>query len=353
MLPQMGQTAVRIGALQAHITGAAQPEEPQGKKAGAHKVAVIGAGPAGLGCAVQLNRLGYEVHIYDRNRIPGGMVDMVIPAHRLPMEAVQQDMKRLQRSGVTFHHGEAIGPEKAKSILAEHDAVFIGVGMGGISQPADTPGMEAKGVTPAMAVLEQARRSADGTGRPPELGKRVIVVGGGNVALDAAVVAKRLRAEQVMVLYRRSKAEMPGWESEYLEACEIGVEFRWMSIVEVVLSEKGKVSGVRVGRMRFSEEMAGGRRWVERDPNLAAYDEPCDSVIFALGQELEPASATVFGIETSKGKVTTKAGSFQTANMKVFAGGEALTGGSTIVGCLASGKAAADEMHTWLTGKGD
>ncbi len=352
VLPQMGQTAVRIGALQAHITGAAQPEEPKVKITGARKVAVIGAGPAGLGCAVQLNRLGYDVHIYDRNRIPGGMVDTVIPAHRLPLEAVQRDMSRLQRSGVEFHTGEVISPEQAERILAEHDAVFIGVGMGGLTQPTDTPGMDAKGVYPAMQVLEQARRSADGKSKPPELGRRVIVVGGGNVALDAAVVASRLGSEQVIVLYRRSKAEMPGWESEYLEACELGVGFRWLSIVEAVLSEKGRVSGVRVGRMRFTREMAGGRRWVERDPDLAAYDEPCDSVIFALGQELEPDSATAFGIEMARGKMKTRSSSFQTSNPKIFAGGEALIGGSTIVGCLASGKAAADEMHAWLTGKG-
>jgi dihydropyrimidine dehydrogenase (NAD+) subunit PreT len=159
-------------------------------------------------------------------------------------------------------------------------------------------------------------------------------------------------AFRVFVLYRRGKPEMPGWESEYLEACALGVEFRWLSGVNEILALAGRVSAVRVGHLRYSGETLGGRRWVEPDPGQPDSLLACDSVILAPGQKAELHTALAFGAAERNGLVATHPGTFQTSNPRVFAAGEAVLGGATIVASLRSGMLAAAEIHAFLHQEG-
>jgi NADPH-dependent glutamate synthase beta subunit-like oxidoreductase len=296
---------------------------------------------------VQLNRLGIQADIFERNDHPGGMATRVIPAHRLPAEPMQTDLMRLQNSGIRFHFNQDINAEKFNQLGNDYDAIFAGVGLAGENQP-HLAGTHSAGVYAALEFLQQARLTTLADGTPPQIGNRVLVVGGGNVALDAAVVAKRLGADQVLVIYRRSKDEMPGWESEYLEACSLGVEFRWLSVIDEIMTDQDQLQAVKIGQMRFVSSSMGGRRWVERDPEIAPYTLPCDTLIFALGQTLEEGIQDVLGLQKDSALLPIKEGSFQTPIPGLFAAGEAVSGGSTIVACMSAGMSAAREIAQFL-----
>src|ERR1035437_4973633 len=220
-LNKMGQTPVRIVSLQAFVISNYELTENPADNGSRKAVAVIGAGPSGLGCAIQLRRMGFAVEVFEKSNTIGGLADRVIPFHRLPSSAVNRDVNRLKEAGIKFHLGVEIGEENARALLKDFDAVFIGTGLSA-DKEYRVAGMETRtdSILPALDYLDRARKYEEGTVDLPQLGKRVVVIGGGNVALDAAVIAKRLGSEQVIVLYRRSKDEMPGWESEYLEASD-------------------------------------------------------------------------------------------------------------------------------------
>lgn len=346
VLEQLGQTPIRIGSLQAFITASSPLEEPHLNEI-QKRVAIIGAGPAGIGCAVQLNRLGIQADIFERDDQPGGMVNRVIPAHRLPAEPMETDLLRLQNCGIGFIYNQDINADKLNQLRNAYDAVFAGVGLAGENQP-NQPGTQSTGVYSALDFLQKDRLAALGYRTPPQLGKRVLVVGGGNVALDSAVVAKRSGAEQVLVIYRRSKDEMTGWESEYLEACSLGVEFRWLSVIDEIITYQDQLQAVKIGQMRFVSTHLGGRRWVERDSAIAPYTLPCDTLIFALGQTLEEGIQEILGFKGDSTLLPLVEGSFQTPVPGLFAAGEAVSGGSTIVACMSAGMAAAREIAQFL-----
>ena len=177
-------------------------------------------------------------------------------------------------------------------------------------------------------------------------------MGGGNVALDAAVVAKRSGAGEVIVLYRRSLDEMPGWESEYLEAARLGIEFRWLSTIAVIEQTDGKVNAVQVQKMRFTTTSRGGRRWVEPDPDQSLDRLPCQMVIPALGQVVERDWLDGLGLQlTPDGFPLVDADTRQTNLAMVFAGGELVSGGSTIINSLQQGMLAGERIHAALNGK--
>jgi NADPH-dependent glutamate synthase beta subunit-like oxidoreductase len=348
VLQQTGQPPVPIGALQAYVCLQYTGVEKPARLAKAARVAVVGAGPAGLGCAAVLRRYGHQVDVYDRQEKPAGLIDRVIPAHRLPGNIVARDLAYLGSLDFHFIPGSVIDREAFERLRADYDAVFLGAGMGAL-QTAEFPGQTAEGVLNVLEFLEQAR-----AGRPLlGSGQSVVILGGGNVALDAAVVARRAGAREVMVLYRRSRDEMPGWESEYLEAARLGAEFRWLSSVTAVEQAHGKVSAILVQKMRFSGEMRGGRRWVEADPDQAPVRLPCQVVIPALGQVVERGWLEQIGLDLSPGgNPLVDAATFQTSLPGVFAGGELVSGGSTIVNSLHQGMLAGDSLHAHLTGKG-
>jgi len=349
VLKDLGQTPVRIGSLQAFACNQYEDSEEAVESMHPMHAAVVGAGPSGLGCAVQLARLGHKVQVFDDSDRPSGLVDRVIPAYRLPAEVIETDFKRLEPSGIKFHLKHNIDASRVNSLKTKFDLIFIGAGMGSVNA-FTPPGHDLPGVCSAMDFLAQARDYAREKGTRPTIGKNVAVIGGGNVALDAAVTAIKLGADRVIVLYRRTKEQMPGWESEYLEAAALGVEFRWLSVVEEVLENAGEVCGVRVGSMRLTEPGPDGRRKVVPDGNVPVYTLPCDQIIHALGQILNPSLADAFGLETNlKGSLQVNPYNWQTSDPQIFAAGECTSGGSTIINSLSQGMQAARAMHTsWL-----
>jgi glutamate synthase (NADPH/NADH) small chain len=350
ILNKSGQTPIRIGALQAFVTSNYQLSEILGGRGSRKAVAVIGAGPSGLGCAIQLKRMGFEVEVFEKSNSIGGLADRVIPFHRLPASAINHDVKRLKEAGIKFHLGAKTDEENAKILLRDFDAVFIGTGLSA-DKEFWVEGMQkaVAGIQPALDFLDRARKYEGGTVNLPQLGKRVVVIGAGNVALDAAVLAKRLGSEQVIVLYRRSKEEMPGWESEHLEATSLGVEFRWLSTVDSVTVKKGKLQSVIVQQMKFTQTQEGGRKWVEPDLEFPKYEIPCDSLIYALGQEFDSSIADHFGFEIlDKQGIQVDLSTYRTNIPKVFAAGEVVSGGATIVYSMSQGMAAGRSIGNWL-----
>ena len=348
-LNKMGQTAVRIGSLQAYV--ASQYEQPEviGRLDKPARIAVIGGGPSGLGCAVQLRRFGHEVEIFEGGAQLGGLVDRVIPHHRLPHNVIDFDLERITNSGVVIHLGQEVDKLRLQDMLDAYDAVFLGIGLSN-TRLLTSPGVESEHVYSALGYLDHARQSEKGKGDAPDLGKQVIVVGGGNVALDAAVMAKKLGAERVIVLYRRTKNEMPGWESEYIEAATLGVEFRWLSVIQEIKANVGQVQSVIVQTQKLADPGADGRRKVAPDTGTPTYELSCDSVVLALGQVIDPALLEHLGLAISEGTVSVDNATYQTDNPQVFSGGEVVSGGATVVYSMSQGMAAARAMHAWLQG---
>ncbi len=351
-LIKMGQRPVRIGELQMFVACQCQVPEKTLVNKNAKNVAIVGSGPSGLGCAAQLHRLGYRVDIYERSNSIGGLMEKVIPAYRLPQEIVDGDIYRLLQSGISVRYETVIGKEEVGQLLDHYDAVFLGVGLSGEKiLPIDGLFPQTQGGHSALAYLREARAYERGlTLSKPELGKKVVVVGGGNVALDAAMVAKRLGTEEVIVLYRRTKSEMPGWEREYLKSALLGVEFRWLSVVKNVRTENGVLRAVMVQKMALGTQQADGRRGVMVDLNTPAYELPCDSLLFALGQELEHDVVETFGLLVDDRGTIVVNSDFATVDPKVFAAGEAVSGGATIVFSMGQGMAAGKAIHSKLVG---
>jgi dihydropyrimidine dehydrogenase (NAD+) subunit PreT len=350
-LIKMGQTAVRIGSLQTYVASQYLQPEEIGLLPSPSKIAVIGGGPSGLGCAVQLRRLGHEVEIFDRGTLLGGLVDRVIPHHRLPHELIDFDLDRIINSGVAINLVQDIDQQRIQEMLDAYDAIFVGTGLSN-SRTLNVPGVECEGVHSALHYLDSARQSEKGNLAAPDLGKQVIVVGGGNVALDAAVMAMKLGAKRVIVLYRRTKEEMPGWESEYIEAATLGVEFRWLSVVQEIASLEGKLQSVFVETMKLTDTGVDGRRKVVPDTETPAYELKCDSVVLALGQVIDPALLTHLDLAiTGEGTVMIDKATYQTKNPRVFSAGEVVSGGATVVYSMNQGMAAGRAMHAWLQGE--
>jgi len=351
VLTKLAGRPVQIGALQYFACAAAQVgEELATTKAG--RVAVIGGGPAGIGCALELRRQGYAVDLYDQHARLGGLISYAIPHHRLPDAAIEAELVRLEEAGIQMYLGARLDRTRLAEIFEKYDAVFLGVGLSA-AQPLAIPGRGLSGVWPALDYLDAVRRAARGESKPAGLGlgSRVVVIGGGNVALDAASVAARAGAGEVIVLYRRTIAEMPAWRTEYQEAVALGVQFRWLSNVVEIIGQGDRVAGVRVQRMRLTEPDASGRRGVA--PNIG--DEeiiPCDAALIAIGQALEGEDLRELGIEvTAAGVVRVAAESWQTSRAGVFAGGDAVRGGSYVVQAIADGMQAARSIGRYLSSK--
>lgn len=348
VLPRLGQMAVRIGDLQYFAADQFPRTEEIFEQPPSKRIAVVGGGPSGLGCAVALRRLGCDVHLFDRSATLGGLVGKVIPAYRLIPNAMQREIVRLQQHGIKFHFSTDVTPRMIDLFAREYDAVFLGIGLSRLADSEFT-GVNLSGLRQAMELLDEARLFAAHRGPKPEVGGTVVVVGGGNVALDAAVIAKTSGAERVIVLYRRTLEEMPAWRSEYLDAAEQGIEFRWLSTIKSFESRDGRIIAVEVQPMRRVEPQPGQRRGVEPDLSAPAYRLPCDTVLLALGQQLDLSWVEDAGIAANhRGVLEVNPKNYQTNRRGVFAGGEAAIGGSTAVACIADGMAAGRSIYNWL-----
>ena len=319
-----------------------------------HRVAVVGSGPAGLACASDLARMGYEVKIFEALHKVGGVLVYGIPEFRLPKERiVAREIEEVRKLGVEIETDVIVGRTlTVDSLLDEegYEAVFIGSGAG-LPRFMGIPGENLNGVVSANEFLTRTNlmhaydREYD---TPIYVGQRVVVVGGGNVAMDAVRTAKRLGAEATIV-YRRSEKELPARAEEVHHAREEGICFRMLTNpVEVLGDEKGWVRGVRCVEMELGEPDESGRRSPVVKPG-SEFDIACDVVIMALGTSPNPLiPATTAGLETSRRGCIVADAQGTTTREGVFAGGDAVTGAATVILAMGAGRTAAKAIDEYI-----
>lgn len=335
-----------------HVKEAPPKPEPNG-----HRVAVIGSGPSGLTCAGDLARLGYEVTVFEALHTAGGVLVYGIPEFRLPKAIVQKEIDGLKAMGVKIETNMVIGRALSIDELLEDglEAVFIGSGAG-LPRFMNIPGENLKGVYSANEFLTRVnlmKAYLPGSDTPIQHAKRVAVVGGGNVAMDAARCAKRLGAEEVYIVYRRSEKELPARAEEVEHAKEEGIIFKLLNNPTQILGdENGSVKGMECLEMDLGEPDASGRRRpVEKAGSEFTLDVDC--VIMAIGTSPNPLiKSTTEGLETQRwGGIIVEEETGLTSRENVYAGGDAVTGAATVILAMGAGKTAAKAIHEKLSGK--
>lgn len=322
-----------------------------------HKVAVVGSGPAGLTCAGDLAKRGYEVTVFEALHLAGGVLVYGIPEFRLPKDIVQKEIENLHALGVKIETNMVIGKVLSIDELMQEygfEAVFIGSGAG-LPRFMNIPGENLKGVYSANEFLTRVnlmKAYKDDARTPISHAKRVAVVGGGNVAMDAARCAKRLGAEEVYIVYRRSEEELPARKEEVEHAKEEGIKFQLLNNpVRILEGEDGFVCGMECVQMELGEPDASGRR----SPVVKEGSEfvmQVDCVIMAIGTSPNPLiKSTTQGLETQRwgGIVADEHG--QTSREGVFAGGDAVTGAATVILAMGAGKNAAEAIDEYIRSK--
>lgn len=353
---------VSIGKLERFVADYAREQgiKPEGaKEKKDKKVAVIGSGPAGLTCAGDLARLGYEVTIFEALHEPGGVLVYGIPEFRLPKEAVvAKEIENVKSLGVKIETNVVVGKSVTiDQLLSEEgfSAVFIGSGAG-LPKFMGIPGENSNGVFSANEYLTRSNlmKAFDENSNTPIMrGKKVAVVGGGNVAMDAARTALRLGAE-VHIVYRRSEEELPARVEEVHHAKEEGIIFDLLTNpTEILADEKGWVTGMKCIRMELGEPDESGRRRPVEVPD-SEFVLPVDTVIMSLGTSPNPLiSSTTEGLETNKWKcIVAEEADGRTTKEGVYAGGDAVTGAATVILAMGAGKAAARGIDEYLSAMG-
>jgi NADPH-dependent glutamate synthase beta subunit-like oxidoreductase/2,4-dienoyl-CoA reductase-like NADH-dependent reductase (Old Yellow Enzyme family) len=334
----------RYLAEQANKKGWSKLRIPQ--EATGRKIAVIGAGPAGLACTARLLEAGHKVTVFDKSQAFGGMVESVIPPDR-QCDALQAEISAIfadvSKDRMALRLGQGLEPGNTlDTILAEgFDAAFIGLGLPQAISVADKP---IKGLWNAMDFLSAAKRGEE----LDLVGKSVAVIGGGNTAMDVAVTAAQIGAGDVYLIYRRSFKEMPAWTAERERAVRHGVHFLILTQPLAYEAADGRLTGVRVCPTRLGEPDAGGRR--RPTPiESSAYTLSMDLVVEAIGQTTADGLAEMLGgVRLERGLIQTKPGSQATTREGVFAGGDLVHGPSTVVAAVADGMRAADEIDQFL-----
>lgn len=313
-----GEKPIRIGLLQRHAmekfyeNGASLNWVPAASNG--RKVACIGGGPASLACAAELRKHGFEVTVFDRRPLAGGLNTFGVAEYKLRTTDAQREIELVVSLGVKIETGRTIGADlQVKDIEAKFDAIFIGVGLGAAT-PLPFTASDGPQTVDALSFIEAYK-----SGSPIEPGRRVVVIGGGNTAIDAAVAARRLGAEDTVLVYRRGEKEMPAFTFEIEHAQREGIRFEFRAIpVEVT------ATSLRCTRLGETLEI------------------PCDMVIGAIGQsKLIDLLATLHGVRVEEGKVVVEARTGRTTNPKYYAGGDCVSGGREVVDAVAEGKRAA------------
>lgn len=320
------------------------------------KVAVIGAGPSGLTCAGDLARLGYSVTVFEAFHTAGGVLVYGIPEFRLPKKIVAKEIEGLKNMGVEIMTDMVIGKVLSVDEIIDmgYSAVFIGSGAG-LPMFMGIPGEEYVGVYSANEFLTRInlmKAYIDEYDTPIKKSKSVAVVGGGNVAMDAARSAKRLGAEHVYIIYRRGEDEMPARKEEVHHAKEEGIEFKLLcNPTRIIADESGRVSGIECIKMQLGEPDASGRRRpVEIEGSEFTLD--VDSVIMSIGTSPNPLiRSTTEGIEANKRGCLVVDENMKTTKDGVYAGGDAVTGAATVILAMGAGKTAAKSIDEYLKNK--
>lgn len=363
VLEQAGHGTVTIGAVERFINdhaweqGWIKPFTPPVERG--QSVGIIGGGPAGLAAAEQLRRLGYAVEVYDRHDRIGGLLIYGIPGFKLEKHVVERRVRRLADSGIVFHTGFEVGRDATlEELRARHDAVLIATGVYQ-ARALNVPGAGLKGVVRALEYLIASNRIdlgdevpdfADGTLNAA--GKDVVVIGGGDTAMDCVRTAVRQGARSVTCLYRRDRANMPGSQREVAHAEEEGVKFEWLAAPQALLGDEA-VTAVRAVRMRLGLPDADGRQKPEPVEG-SAFTLPAGMVIAALGFEPEDLPAA-FGCAdlalTRHGTLAVDRATLRTSLEGVFAAGDIVRGASLVVWAIRDGRDAAAAIHRYLEEK--
>jgi dihydropyrimidine dehydrogenase (NAD+) subunit PreT len=321
-----GRPPIEIGALQRYATEWAYANGAQLRPtadANGRRVAVVGAGPAGLAAAGELAARGYAVTAYDERAGVGGLVRYAIAPYRQTNKPLPDEVRLLAELGVEFRLGMRVDSERLQELVAEVDAIVLAVGMGA-DLDVTYEGDHLDGVWESLPFIERLK-----TGEPPAVGERVAVIGGGNTAVDVAVEAKRLGAEVSLLLYRRTEEEMPAYEHEVELARDEGVEIRFLTSPIGFVGED-RVEGVRCAEMRLGAPDETGRRRPEPVPD-SDFVIPVDTVVKAIGQKPR---------DEFRGLLEAVGQDGRTRDPKIFAAGDAVNGGASVVRAVADAKRA-------------
>lgn len=324
------------------------PENQQRHAYKGKSVGIIGAGPSGLSCGYYLAKLGYEVTVYEQEHVAGGILAYGIPEYRLPKAMLEKEIKAIEQEGVKVKLGTEVG----KDVLFEdlrryHDAIYIATGTQ-FSNKIGVQGEELKGVYYGLDFLRDVN-----CGKEVSIGKKVGIIGGGNTAIDAARVALRLGAEEVHILYRRRKKDMPADKREIEEAIEEGIKIHTMIKPLSILGSEEEVKGIKLQRMTLDKFDSSGRRRPIEVPGQA-YDMDFDMIIPAISQHSDLPFIDKDEVETTKwGTFVIDEETMMTRLEGVFAGGDVVRGPDTVIQAIADGKQAASAMDAYLGGSGE
>jgi glutamate synthase (NADPH/NADH) small chain len=316
---------------------------PRGARESAPRVAVVGAGAAGLACAVELRRAGVNVVLFEGRAKAGGLADYGIVPWRLPRDVPALEVREVERAGAEIRTGVMVGIDVLPSeLLADFDAVFLGVGLGR-AKPLGVSGEELRGVLDALEFIEKVIRKDL---KRLDLGQRVAVIGCGNTAMDAANCARKLGCD-VSVFYRRTEAEAPAYPDELKLAKSLGVQFRWLTSPVAIRGRGGRVARMAFDSMRLGKPDRSGRR-MPAPIDGGRFTVEVDTVIRAVGQERVEELLNLFGVKHARGRVEADATTRRTSNPKVWAGGDLVNGGLEVVNAVEEGKVAARSILTAL-----
>jgi NADH-quinone oxidoreductase subunit F len=346
-------TPVAIRELKRFVTDYAiekgiYPVPPNGPELGEDKVAIVGSGPSGLTAGYYLALNGYNVTIFEESETPGGALTGVIPKYRLPLDKFLVDLENIKNKGVNIKTNTKVGVDISfEEIRSKYSAVFVATGAHK-SKHLNIPNENAKGVLPAMGFLKKVN-----TNQPVSLGRRVGVIGGGNSAVDSARVALRSKeCEEVSLIYRRTRKEMPAFEEEVVDLIDEGVALHYLTAPQSILVEKGKIVGLECIKMELGEvDQSGRRRPIPIEGSEFVIN--LDTLIVAIGEEPDP--SLFKGVEDVRiadwGAILAQPETLQTGMEGVFAGGDAVTGPATVIEAISAGKLAAEMIDKYLRGE--
>lgn len=344
-----GEKPIQIGRLQRYAVDHVLNNNIrlfQAGKPNGHRAACVGSGPASLACAAELAKLGYEVAIYDRNPLPGGLNTYGIAAYKTRASDSLREVKMVEELGVKFHQGVDVGRDiTLQELESKFDAILLAVGLGE-TWDLDLPGEDLHGVYGAIEFIERTKVEAF---EKVDVGKKVAVIGAGNTAIDCVTAARRLNAESAYLIYRRGEDAMPAFKYEYELAQRDGVTFLWHTQPVRIVGESGVVRGLECTRTQL---VGSSRRALVEPVPSSEFVLDVDMVVKALGQQpVTELVRSIHGVEIKAGRVVVNPETHQTGHPKYYAAGDCVNGGKEVVDAVAEGMAAARGIHKTVDGR--